>query len=874
MKAINGRSASGFRLVILCLLLVPHALSNTLAQDRGITTALHEAAATGNIIMLTALTETVTDLEVRNELGLTPLQVAVERGHLAAAALLVDKGANVNARDPEGNTLLHRFFVTRPRFEVIDRPRTNWLDRMGSDPRKAAYAKYLSIEPNEPRPSPLLQIASFLLASGIDAGATNQAGKSFDQLVLDQAARPGDYLFDDNLADLLKLAGTGGGNVNEADAEGNTALHRAGQDMLDNRIVALIASGADVNATNRLGRTPLHSFAERISAWDSHESDPHEPFQLLLKSKPNVNAQDNQGMTPLHVLAASESYFNQSATKALLAAGANPNLRDNRGRTPAVLFLNGKWPGNYAGECISLLVNAGASLSVKDDNGRTALHYLAAMGGQPLFFVRSITNKFATSKADLEARDNEGNTPLLIAARTGTHDVFDWLLKLGADLDATNNVGQTPRILTARNADPFSIMGQRSAETDIFQAVREGNIDAATRLLNADPHLANQTNQLSRQTPLHLAVDLCKTNMIALLEAHGAKWDEILAVRAGRADALQAILKANPSAITTTDFGKGPIHFAAANGDVAIVRMLIEANCDIQAVDFWGLTALGRAQLNHHDEVRELLLQHGARNNFFDAVYTHDLKTVATMLAQDHTLTTLRTQKNLSAMDIAAAAGYADILGLLLKEAARIDFDVPAGERTPVHMAAFHNQTNTLALLIRAGENVDHLDAYGFAPLHWASLRNATEAAAMLLDHAADINQPIEAIDPDIAIMMGRAGKDLNGDTPLHLAALCGNTSMVQLLLKSKADVNATNALSQTPLDRPDGSMPMTPTSIFMAQRGLLAVLEPLGMNQSPDPHFEAGRDGQKAAAALITAAGGRRNHPRLHGRSTRVPPN
>jgi ankyrin repeat protein len=45
--------------------------------DRAIATSLHDAATSGNIGALAALTETTNNLEARNELGLTPLQVAV-----------------------------------------------------------------------------------------------------------------------------------------------------------------------------------------------------------------------------------------------------------------------------------------------------------------------------------------------------------------------------------------------------------------------------------------------------------------------------------------------------------------------------------------------------------------------------------------------------------------------------------------------------------------------------------------------------------------------------------------------------------------------------------------------------------------------------
>jgi len=95
--------------------------------ERGLSTPLHQAAATGNVAALAALLETRATLEARDELGLTPLQVAVQNGHLAAAALLVDKGANVNARDPDGNTLLHQTIPRSLNSFVRDRrQQTGW----------------------------------------------------------------------------------------------------------------------------------------------------------------------------------------------------------------------------------------------------------------------------------------------------------------------------------------------------------------------------------------------------------------------------------------------------------------------------------------------------------------------------------------------------------------------------------------------------------------------------------------------------------------------------------------------------------------------------------------------------------------------------
>ena len=416
--------------------------------DRGITLPIHRAAGSGNIDALIPLVEATNTLNAHNEQGLTPLVLAFEKGYLSAVALLVDSGADVNARDADGNTVLQRYVIRAFPF-IATYPPSNWIARMGRDPRKARYLEPMAhnAHPDWPQPPDgVVMETGFLLACGADPSATNRAGQTAMQLAMD----PNSMLFD-NRTPILKLLVSAGADTGSGDANGDTPLHLSGREAFGERTASLIAAGADINATNHQGQTPLHKYVEYVSGLTTGGGT-NTPIEWLLAARPNVNAQDNDGCTPLHVLALSDSSFKREATSLILAAGANPNLRDKQGRTPAECFLAGKWPWSGAAQCLPLLVKAGADFSIKDNDGKTLLHYLASLGPlENLTLLPGFTDSLMAAKPDLNPRDNDGNTPLHLAAKFGTTRVFDWLAQSGADLDATNHLGETPRLLKGRN---------------------------------------------------------------------------------------------------------------------------------------------------------------------------------------------------------------------------------------------------------------------------------------------------------------------------------------------------------------------------------------------------------------------------------------
>ena len=148
----------------------------------------------------------------------------------------------------------------------------------------------------------------------------------------------------------------------------------------------LIEHGAEVEALDWLGRTPLH-WAAQFGLVDVAD--------LLIQSGAEVDRQGQDGATPLH-WAAREGHH--EVVRLLLARGAKPDVHDHEGRTPLHF---GAWRGKL--EAVEELLRAGANPGIRDRSGKTPLHEAKAIGRQEIMErLRDAQERTAHTKTPVE----------------------------------------------------------------------------------------------------------------------------------------------------------------------------------------------------------------------------------------------------------------------------------------------------------------------------------------------------------------------------------------------------------------------------------------------------------------------------------------
>ena len=248
--------------------------------------------------------------------------------------------------------------------------------------------------------------------------------------------------------------------------------------------------------------------------------------------------------------------------------------------------------GKGEGDAILEALKKGADPNARDDKGNTALIIISSdtLWGHE----QDVLNALLKAKGDIEAKNQDGQTPLMIAAANDRFSFVKMLIDAGAKVNAKDTDAWTPLMYAAIN--------DSNASADLL-------IKAKADLENADT---------KGYTALMIALDRGRGSIAEKLLEAGAKWpakspsglSTVVSSVFGRD--LKGVRLAldparKPDVNSRDEDGWPAVSIAAYNDDRQIVMELLRAGADTSLKDKDGKTALDRATENENKEVAAIL---------------------------------------------------------------------------------------------------------------------------------------------------------------------------------------------------------------------------------------------------------------------------
>ncbi|RJE25202.1 Ankyrin repeat protein [Aspergillus sclerotialis] len=292
------------------------------AQNMAGRTALYLAVEAGMDDLIPHLLRKGANVHLTPINGLPPLLSLYENGWISAGLTMdfIASGADLNVRDPAGQSILHLAAMNDKGLEVVP----------------------------------------ILLAHGAEVDARDEEG--WTPLHGAYKSKYGDI----HTIHLLNY----GAHINARTSTGNTPLHLAsGNDNGRHVMSALLKSGAEVDARGAGGRTPLHETLKSKLA--------HDHAQILLRYGADANAQDIGGRTLLHKVVACHCPDRLPIIEMLAKYGCSPNIRDEQGLTPLFLALERQ----VEIDAVEAIIRMGADVNARHPNGELLLYYFSRRPG-------------------------------------------------------------------------------------------------------------------------------------------------------------------------------------------------------------------------------------------------------------------------------------------------------------------------------------------------------------------------------------------------------------------------------------------------------------------------------------------------------------
>ncbi|XP_074596039.1 rabankyrin-5 [Brevipalpus obovatus] len=731
--------------------------ANVDARDGTFKTPLHRAIERKNELAIRFLLKHGASVDISTPKDeLTPLHLLCSQRWVSKELVLefIQKGANPDLQDGDGNTCLHiaikSFNVEVFSTLILSKPKS--LDTMNKDGFFPLSLGLSQLSTNR-------VFAEELIKAGASVDSFNPSTRNFllHSAILDHNEEAGLFLLEN------------GAKVNSTNRRGETPLHLAAASGLERIVQRLIENGAylSVKTTSSISsldpysprgddeiynRTPLH-----LAIINQHENI----IRIILEGskKAGKSISNNNNSSP----SSSPSSPNSNASSLSTAETAslhsinspsrlNLDIKDSNDETPLSIALRLKLL-----DIAQLLIDEGADPNVQDSNGYTLLHK-AIMSGDSrgaLFLLNH--------GADISLSTPKSETPLQLAVNHELESVLIDLCSKGADVNTLDVNGNSPlwNALERENEDIASILVQYDCDTNCWG---EGP-------------------------------DKCWQNMLHRALDENNEFIAIFLIRSNCDHNSPRRKSPSGGGEQEASDGQTPLHMACAWGLEQVVQHLLEFGANVNAQDAEGKTPLHEAIYYQHGTITSTLLRHPSINlnlrdkngntPFATAMNIKNNKAAQEILNRDPNSAENYDSKGYNFLHTAIKKVDIESVLFLLSIHVNVHSRVQDTlQMTPLHLAVEIGSELIIRNLLLAGANINDVTSQKQTSLHLAAEHDHSSICSVLLDQGIDFD-----------------AKDANSNNALHIACQKGHLTTCKVLLsESNIQADACNLRGQTPL--------------------------------------------------------------------------
>ena len=506
-------------------------------------------------------------------------------------------------------------------------------------------------------------------------------------------------------------------------------------------------------------------------------------IEAILASGVDLNARNSKGYNALHVAC---ELGDTRTVNLLYKKGMNLNepVEDLFRKTPLFLAIKNRH------EClVELLLKLGVKVNQKDaKTGDTILHLISKS-----IYIDRVTAEIC-QKNNVNIQNNDGQTPLMLAAAGRKIKMVRHLLQNGASIDQKDKLGRNAlwyaydddgekiaQLLIEHGAsveEPFD-----RKELPILAAVSQKKVEMA-RLFLKYKASANQKDA-DGCTVLWRAYVNDDVEMLQLLIKHGANLGEVFdtrdtplvaAIRDKKVEMARLFLQNKAFLDQKDKLGNTVLWYAYGNGDDEMMRLLIEHGINLNAAfNQGGGIPIVEAVKNKEFEIARIFLQKGASVDQKDK-----LGNTVLWYAYDN--------------------GDEEMMKLLIEHGINLNAAFNQGGGIPIVEAVKNKEFEIARMFLQKGASVDQEDVWGQRPLWYAYKNGDEEMIKLLIEHGVNLKAPfdvwkiplIEAVKDkkfEIARLFLQKGasvdqKDKLGNRALWYAYKNGDDEMMRLLIE------------------------------------------------------------------------------------------